>query len=60
MPLELAPLLHDLSRTYNVHPVHTLLFLLDNEVLLQHRKQLLYVFEELFERQMKQKETNEV
>lgn len=34
--------------------------MIDNCELLQHRKQLLYVFDELFERQMKQKETNEV
>src|SRR5262245_52672000 len=60
MPLELAPLVHDLSRTYNVHPVYTLLYLLDHSQLLQHKKQLLYVIEQLFERQMRQKETNEV
>lgn len=56
----LVPILHTLTLTFNVHPVKTILYIIENIELLKHEKPVLYILEDLMERHMKCKETNEI
>uniref|UniRef100_A0A914XJU7 MYND-type domain-containing protein n=1 Tax=Plectus sambesii TaxID=2011161 RepID=A0A914XJU7_9BILA len=60
IPMKFAKEIHQLVRSYNIHPVKIIKFLQANIELVEHRKPFVIVLEELFDLQMKQKETNEV
>lgn len=59
-PKKLVHFIHKLTRTHEIHPIRIIFSVMDEEVLLKHRKKILYVIDRLFERQLRSKEPNEV
>lgn len=59
-PKQLVQFIHKLTRTHEIHPLRLIFNVMDEEVLLKHRKKVLYVIDRLFERQLRSKEPNEV
>jgi len=59
-PKEFVEYIHKLTRTHLIHPVSIANGLLNNPLVLERRKKLVYVVDRLFEKQMRCKQPNEI
>jgi len=59
-PEALVHFIHRLTRSPDVHPVRMAFKVMDEELITQHRKKVLYTVDRLFEKQLRCKEPNEM